>query len=277
MVRALRHSDGKLGVFNGGLEGDALTLDRLLGLTDPTTLPPISAPYTGFQKISTGATSILMDCGKPGGPGISHHAGTLSFEVCVKQYRMIVNCGAHVGPSDPWRTALAATAAHSTLTINDTSSAAFDLDGRLRRGPGDVTCVREDGEHGTLIEARHDGYDGTFGLIHQRSLFLSPTGSDICGEDRIIGTGGEYATVRFHLHPDVHVSLLGGGNSALLRIGTKIKQTWRFKASVGDIKLEESIYLGRIGHHRRTEQIIITAPLSGNGTLIKWSLTQEGK
>jgi len=276
MLRALRHSDGGLALFNGGLEGNAQDLDRLLGLTDPTTTPPLSAPYTGFQKLSADSTSILMDCGKPGGPGLNHHAGTLSFEMCVGKKRLIVNCGARTGRSDPWRTALAATAAHSVLTVNDTSSAAFALDGNLRRGPEKVTCERQDNEHGTLIEASHDGYVNTFGLVHHRSLFLDPTGGDVRGEDRLVGTGGEYLTIRFHLHPDVHVSLLGGGTSALLRLDNKRKETWRLRISTGAISLEESAYLGHNGEHRRTEQIVISHPLSGNGALLKWSLSREG-
>lgn len=276
MLRALRHSDGGLALFNGGLEGNAHDLDRLLGLTDPTTTPPLSAPYAGFQKLSADSTSILMDCGKPGGPGNRHHAGTLSFEMCVGKNRLIVNCGARSSPTDPWRVALAATAAHSTLTVNDTSSAAFALDGTLRRGPQDVKCDRKDSEHGTLIETRHDGYVNTFGLTHHRSLFLSPTGGDVRGEDRLVGTGGEYATIRFHLHPNVHTSLLGENHGALLRLDTKNKETWRLRSSNGQVKLEESIYLGHSGEHRRAEQIVITIPLSGNGALIKWSLNREG-
>jgi uncharacterized heparinase superfamily protein len=276
MLRALRHSDGGLAVFNGGLEGNPQHLDRLLGLTDPTTTPPLSAPYAGFQKLSADLTTIVMDCGKPGGPGLNHHAGTLSFEMCVGKKRLIVNCGARCGRTDPWRTALAATAAHSTLTVNDTSSAAFAMDGTLRRGPEKVTCVRHDSDQGTLVEASHDGYVNAFGLVHHRSLFLDPIGTDVRGEDRLVGSGGEYLTLRFHLHPDVHVSLLGGGTGALLRLDTKNKETWRLRTSNGTISLEESLYLGQEGKHRRSEQIVISNPLSGNGALIKWSLSREG-
>lgn len=277
MLRALRHPDGKLPLFNGGLENDAEFLDGLLGLTDPSTTSPDSAPYAGFQKLSADSTSILMDCGKPGGPGHGHHAGTLSFEMCVGKNRLIVNCGSRSGAADPWRTALAATAAHATLSVNDTSSAAFAIDGSLRRGPQSVTCDRQSSDQGTLIEASHDGYVNTFGLVHHRSLYLNPTGDDVRGEDRLVGSGGEYATVRFHLHPDVHVSLLGNNNGALLRLDTKNKDTWRLRTSLGEVKLEESVYLGRSGEHRRCEQIVISTPLSGNGALIKWSLCREGR
>ncbi len=276
MLRALRHADGGLGVFNGGLEASPAWLDQLLGQTDPTTTPPLSAPYAGFQRLGAGNVAVIMDCGQPGTAGRYHHAGTLSFELSVGKNRVIVNCGARTGDLDPWRTALAATAAHSTLTVNDTSSAAFAPDGRLRRGPDSVTCDRQDTDDGTIIEASHDGYMNPFGLTHHRALFISPTGDQLRGEDRLIGTGGEYFTVRFHLHPGVTTSLLGGGTDALLRFGTKNKETWRLRISNGEMALEDSIYLGRAGESRRMDQIVISGPLSGNGALIKWALSREG-
>jgi len=275
MLRTLRHPDGALALFNGGQEGKAADLDLLLGQTDPTTSSPVSAPYAGFQRLNAGSTVILMDCGQPGGPGHNHHAGTLSFELSFGRKRLIVNCGARSGKNDPWRTALAATAAHSTLTVNDTSSAAFALDGTMRRGPVDVTCKRQDSEIGTLVETSHSGYVNTFGLTHHRALFMDATGEDIRGEDRLTGTGGEYASIRFHLHPDVQASLVGNNNGVLLRFDSKSKQVWRFKSSLGDVTLEESIYMGRVGEHRRCEQIVVSVPLSGNGALIQWSLQQS--
>ena len=274
MLRQLRHPDGGLALFNGGQEGDAAALDLILAQTDPSAQAPGRAPYAGFQRLGAGNLAIIMDCGKPDGPGDHHHAGTLSFEMSVGAQRMIVNCGARTGEADPWRTALAATAAHSTLTVNDTSSAAFESDGSLHRGPDHVNCTRTDSGEGVLVEASHDGYANAFGITHHRALFVGPAGDDLRGEDRITGTGGEYFTIRFHLHPGIKASVLGDGAGALLRFGTRHKETWRLRTSAGDVKLEDSVYLGRCGEHRRTEQIIITGPLTGNGALIKWALTR---
>jgi len=278
MLRQLRHPDGGLALFNGGQEGDPAALDLLLSHTDASTQAPGRAPYAGFQHLGAGSVNVIMDCGAPGGdhgaPGHRHHAGTLSFEMSIGAQRLIVNCGARQGAADPWRTALAATAAHSTLTVNDTSSAAFSLDGALHRGPEQVPCKRTDSDDGTLVEASHDGYLNAFGLIHHRALFVGPGGDDLRGEDRLTGTGGEYFTIRFHLHPNVKASLLGEGAGALLRFGTRHKETWRLRTSAGEVKLEDSIYLGRGTEHRRSEQIVITGPLTGNGAFIKWALTR---
>jgi len=167
---------------------------------------------------------------------------------------------------------LAATAAHSTLTVNDTSLASFALDGALRSGPEHVTCTRKDLDEGTLIEASHDGYMPPFGLIHQRALFIASHGTDVRGEDRLVGTSGNQYTLRFHLHPNVKASLLGDGHGVLLRVGGK--EVWRFRTSADQMALGSSVYLGHKGEHLRTEQIVISGPLSGNGALIKWALSR---
>lgn len=273
MIRTLRHPDGGLAVFNGGWEHRAPWIDLLLAQTDSTAKPPQNAPHTGFQHLSAGPVHVIMDCGQPTAVGHHQHAGTLGFEMSSGKHRLIVNCGGRNEPRDPWRTALAATAAHSTLSVNDTSSAAFTLDGRLASGPQNVQCARHDVDQGVLIEANHDGYADNFGLTHHRALFLAAHGTDLRGEDRLVGTGGARFTIRFHLHPKVKASLLGDGHGILLRLSGN--DVWRFRTSADDIKLEESVYLGHGADVRRTEQIVISGPLSGNGALVKWALSRD--
>jgi len=274
MLRALRHNDGGLTLFNGGLENDPAWLDLLLAQTASTAKAPQNAPHAGFQRLNAGAVHVIMDCGQPTSIGHAQHAGTLSFELSVGKHRLFVNCGARKVRSDPWCTALASTAAHSTLTVNDTSSSMFDLNGELRSGPEQVTCTRQDIEEGTLVEASHDGYMSAFGLVHHRALFVASHGTNIRGEDRLVGTGGTHFTLRFHLHPKVKASLLGDGHGVLLRLPGK--DVWRLRTSTDTVTLENSVYVGNAGEHRRTEQIVISGPLSGNGALIKWALAQDG-
>lgn len=274
MLRMLRHPDGGLALFNGAGVGDNGFLDNLLLQSGSTAAMPMSAPYSGFERLSSGATHIIMDTGVPGGPGFKHHAGTLSFEMSSSGQRMIVNCGDRDEIDEPWHSALAATAAHSTLVVNDTSSSAERYGTGKRRGPFNVTCKRgEQEDHGIVVEASHDGYANIFGLVHHRAIFLAAGGGDVRGEDRLVGTGGEQFTIRFHLHPRAHASLLSGGTGVLIKLGKK--ELWRFHASLGEITLEESIYAAKPGMPKHSEQIVITGPLSGNGVLVKWAFSLE--
>ncbi|MCW8916846.1 MAG: heparinase II/III family protein [Magnetovibrio sp.] len=275
MVRALRYPDGGLAVFNGGLENDPIWLDQLLAHTETTSKAPQSAPHTGFQRLQAGDIHLVMDCHKPTPAGHLQHAGTLGFELSIGKQRLFVNCGARKGQNDPWRTALAATAAHTCLSVNDSSSATFKLDGTLLHGPQTTTCERQDIDQGALVEASHDGYLDTFALTHHRAIFVASHGIDVRGEDRLIGTGGNYFALRFHLHPKIKASLLGDSQGVMLRLPNN--DVWWMRSSIADIKLESSVYLGTYGKAQRTEQIVISGPLSGNGALIKWALTRKNE
>ena len=106
------------------------------------------------------------------------------------------------------------------------------------------------------------------GIIHYRKFFLDISGEDFRGEDIIQGSGGKIFTARFHLHPNVDSSQVHGGNSILLRPGKG--SGWQFHAIGGSINLEESVYLNGQSRPRRCEQIVISGPLTGNVTHIKW-------
>ena len=61
------------------------------------------------------------------------HAGCLSFELSARQQRIVVNCGLPATSRETWRQVARATAAHSTVTFNDTSSCRFLESGPFKR------------------------------------------------------------------------------------------------------------------------------------------------
>lgn len=282
-LRFYRHGDGGLALFNGGQEGDAALVDAVLAQADARGRPLRSAPHVGFERLLTGRTLVLMDTGGPPPPHLDAqaHAGTLSFEMSVGRERLIVNCGAHPSPTGPWRCGLAATAAHSTLTVAETNSAEVLEEGGLGRRPRQVTRERLEADGATLVEASHDGYLRNYGLVHRRRLYLSETGEDLRGEDTLepatdAAVPGREFTIRFHLHPSVQVSLIQNGAAALLRLPSG--QGWRLRAAGGVLELAESIYLGQGEEPRRSQQIVITgATADQGGAVVKWALRREKK
>jgi len=82
-----------------------------------------------------------------------------------------------------------------------------------------------------LVEGAHNGYLTTFGLIHNRVIFLSADGSKSCGEDKLIGKSHQGALIHFHLHPSVQASLIEAGTSVLLKFGKF--SGWIYRASTG--------------------------------------------
>ena len=127
----------------------------------------------------------------------------------------------------------ARTAAHSTATLNEESSAYFAKAQVFRHvlgglpmigGPARVSVTREQDFDAITLRATHDGYANRYGLLHERTIALAADGTHFEGEDlflaadggaQILGTQDRYA-VRFHLHPSVKASRLTDGHGVLL-------------------------------------------------------------
>lgn len=266
MLRALRHGDGGLALFNGGLKEERSLIDTVLADTGVRGKALTSAPHSGFQRLAAGRTVIIADTGKP--ISTSAHAGTLSFEMSIGKDRLVVNCGSVSSEGENWLAAVRATVAHSTLSVDGRDSMECDHDGHVTYAPKNVECTRREADGAVWLDAFHDGYTKSVGILHRRKFFLDASGEDFRGEDQIEGSGGKTFAVRFHLHPGVHASHVQGRSAILLKLAGGAG--WQFQASGGNLALEESVYLSGNGEPRRCEQIVIAGPLHGDGAQIKW-------
>lgn len=275
-LRFFRHGDGGLALFNGAQEEEPVLIDTVLGQADARGRPLKSCPHIGFERLTAGRTCILMDTGYPPAPGVDEHAhaGTLSFEMSVGRERLITNCGAHPGDQGPWRAALAATAAHSTLVLADTNSSGVEPEGGLSRRPGRVECQRSEANGGVLVEAVHDGYRPGLGTIHRRRLYLAETGEDLRGQDVLNGPAGHGFAIRFHLHPGVSAAWVEGEAGLMLRLPSGA--LWRLRAAGAEMALEESIYLGHGAEPVPSLQLVLRGVTQAGETLVKWGLRREG-
>lgn len=290
MVRFFRHGDGALALFNGGLECDPRMIAGLLARDEVRGQPFGYARHSGYQRIAAGRALVAMDCGAPPpGPfSTEAHAGCLAFEFSTSTHRIVVNCGAAKDArQSKWDNALRVTAAHSTLTLADTSQSAIITTGWARDllGPrlsGGVTAVetsRVETSQGWTLTAAHDGYLPTFGIQHERQLTLSVQGTALTGIDRLVpkgrprGPGGGLPfVIRFHIHPDVRMSASQGGD-ILLKLPNG--EGWRFRAQAA-IATEESVYLGT-ETLRRTEQLVLSGTVKDTPVEIGWVFEQIGR
>jgi len=281
MVRFFRHADGGFAFFNGAQEEETWRIDMLLAQADARGKAPQQAPHSGFQRLQANRTLVLVDVGPPPSAGLDYtaHAGTLSFELSHGKDRIIVNCGAHVGSHPTWRDVLRATAAHTTITVDDKNSSELLPDGGIGRRPVGVPWRREQQDGSVWLEASHDGYADTARLVHRRKLFLAASGEDLRGEDNLLPLGGailahDYA-LRFHLHPSVRASITHDRQTVLL--APPSGPGWRLRAAGGQMELAESVYLGSGGEVKRTQQVVVTGLLERDGAVIKWAIRREAK
>ena len=272
-LRAMRHGDGALGLFNGSREDWPNLIDLVLSQAGRAPRGAKSLGEGGFQRLVAGRSVVLVDAGPPAPPGADRlaHAGTLSFEFSLGRERLIVNCGAAPAADSEWRDALRATAAHSTLTIADVSSSELTEAG-LGRRPVVVEAQRQEANGAHWLELSHDGWGKPFGAVHRRRLYLAESGEDLRGEDSIEAEEPQPFTLRFHLHPNVTASLQQDGEAALLRLQSG--QGWRLRADGATLSIEDSVYLGGT-EARRAEQIVLTGDADGPQQ-VKWAITRMG-
>lgn len=285
-LAAMRHGDGALALFHGGIEEDAAFCDVVLALAGVGAALP--ARFSGgYQRAVRGDAVLIFDAALPPSRGHDRgaHAGTLAFEFGAGGARLVVNCGASRIADPKWRDAGRVTAAHSTLVLDDRNSTKIISGDGLRSGPTAVTCDRQDDASASWLAATHDGYVRRFGLLHRRRLFLAQDGGDLRGEDRLEPPPGQRVprrargrafAIRFHLHPAVTVGeparhLTGG---TVIPFGTAASGAWQLAADGAyTAVVEESFYLGDGATPRRAKQLVITGLVDGEtGADARWAI-----
>jgi uncharacterized heparinase superfamily protein len=273
MLRFFRHADGVFAHFNGMGPTSPDLIATILAYDDARGSAPTNAPHSGYQRIETKNLLVLMDTGAPPPFAVSQeaHAGCLSFELSSQQQRIVINCGLPAINRETWRQVARATAAHSTVVLNDTSSCRFLETGTFKRligtpimsGPKNVPVAREEANGAIVVRASHDGYADRFDMMHQRALMLAIDEHRLDGEDLFVPAGNagrrtaandEFA-IRFHLHPAVKANRLTDGKGVMLMLPNK--EVWSFDAYENQVEIEESVYLSGNDGPRRTIQIVI--------------------
>jgi uncharacterized heparinase superfamily protein len=271
-LRFFRHGDGHLAMFHGA-GGNSTDLAAAILRHDQSGAKPMThAPHSGYQRLSQGATVVIADTGLPpsGINADNAHASCLAFELSNGPQRIVVNSGIDRLNRESYRDLARMTAAHSTLVLENSSSARFARFGRQPRGnfrtvsgPGKVEIERKDNEVGQAFTARHDGYVRQFGVLHERALLLTDDGTRLEGRDRLIavnrrqpsGGASHHFDIRFHLHPAVHCVSQQANSVRLESDGGDI---WDFEADTGTVTVEESINFAGVAGPLRTQQIVIS-------------------
>ncbi len=284
---ALLHGDGALGSWQGAGALPATRIEALVKASGVRTRPLRDARQWGYQRVSAGKSILHMDTAPP---PLARHAregcaSTLGFEFSHGADRLIVNCGgaAMAGGLIPLRLAqgLRATAAHSTLAIDDFNSTAVLINGKLGTGVSEVevdrrTLSSDKGGGSTRIEASHNGYVSRYGLTHRRILILRDDGSELRGEDLLVPTGRKgkrgmiAVALRFHLGP--HIELAQGEDGLGVTLALPDGSLWQFRSGRDPVTVEESLWADGLGRPVGTRQLVVAAKIPRSGETFSWLL-----
>ncbi|MBZ0217654.1 MAG: heparinase II/III family protein, partial [Fimbriimonadaceae bacterium] len=236
---------------------------------DDTFGKPIgNATHSGYQRLQAEHSVVIVDAGGPPPPIVSSraHAGCLSFEISSGIDRIITNCGRPLIDNADWQRAARTTAAHSTVSIEDTSSCVFSENERLQRlagtliidGPRHVAVQRTEKDDEIMLDMSHDGYNAQFGTVHERLMSLSKSGKTLKGRENFISGRSKQNpsfAVRFHIHPDVKIAPVQNGAAMLLTLPHG--EIWAFTSEGAEITLEESVFLSGPHGARPSNQIVL--------------------
>lgn len=283
-LRFFRHQDGDLALFNGAT---ATLADELMSVLryDETAGQPFKAlPQTRYHRLAAGKTVAIVDTGwsTPGDISRNAHAGCLSFEMSSGRHRFIVNSGSPKFAGQRYVQTARATAAHSTVTLNDTSSSRISQSPFLGHVMTDIVSPvkverveTEDGRDS--LKAMHDGYLRSFGVLHERELTLNAAGSILTGRDRLLVQnaikGGEKITAvaRFHVHPSINLQQTEQESVVLM---APDGETWLFSAPGNEVLISEDVFFADPSGVCTSDQIEINFSVSDKPE-IRWFLSRR--
>lgn len=283
MLRFLTDSGGALARFHGARPVARRILDALSAFDDAKGTASDNARYSGYQRLAAGEGVALLDTGLAPPPAFAQKAcaSPLALEFSHGGEPIVTSCGA-LGEARPeWNAAARATAAQSTLTLEERNAGRIlslwplkpVLGPVLFAGAANVELTRE----GDTVTASHDAWLPHYGVLHERTVSLSPDGLWLEGTDRIVGQdklAGTPFTVRFHLWPGIRVRLGRTKRSAMLRLpGGAI---FIFGLDEGPVlTLEDTVVLTEPHTIRRAIQIVIAGNTLTDDT-IRWHIARHG-
>jgi uncharacterized heparinase superfamily protein len=215
-LRIVSHPDGRIALFNDAAFDGCHSVSQLEAYADrlcaPRT-PPVATglvtlEYSGYSRLSMGPWVVIADAAPVGPdhlPGHAH-ADTLTFELSVAGYRVVVNSGTSTYEPNRSRFEERRTRAHNTIVVDEQDSS--DTWGAFRVGRRARVFGVETAQSGEAcsVRASHDGYVGVCGVTHTRCWTLSSGVLEILDELR--GEGEHRLDWYLHLHPEVSISVL---------------------------------------------------------------------
>ena len=296
LLRFLRHGDGGLAAFNGGLtpfaHGVCLgvtadAVDSVLTLTDAeTTRPPQRAPDSGYERCASRNSIILINTFPS--PDISYPSNEayrepgidmLNFEWSFGRYRFINNGDAVVQ-----------FASGSELNL--------EKDWLTKLDPKHLNLLikrhNKEGHNYIVFDSKYQGNKTPFHW--QRHIYLSPKGGELRGHDTFRMQHDATIGVRFEINPQFLIEGEGGKIYLTLQPDTYMRQGKKNEKSYEQLqpKLKEKEKKSKtieperwFFHSMGSDDVITTSANEENRTLLlikqceanrtytfKWSFSQ---
>ena len=278
----LRFSNGDLPLFNGA---NHINTEKFYEFLESRgyEFEGMENIFCGYAKIKSKKIELFMDANNPSSMlhSRNYQAGPLSFELASNGIKFICNSGSGKNLGEELSYLSSSTAAHSTVTINDTSSCIFQKNALIRKYFGNSLIekhnivkkeFKNDKEFIQCIVA-HDGYEKRFKILHERQITLFKLKNHIEGIDSLKCKNLENKnlsfSVRFHIHPDIRITKTMGND---ILLSSNEGEGWIFRSPQIPTKIEKNLYFGNPDNIRESSFILLEGNIENENTNIIWHL-----
>ena len=278
----LRFSNGDLPLFNGA---NHINTEKFYEFLESRgyEFENMENIFCGYAKIKSKKIELFIDANNPSSMlhSRNYQAGPLSFELASNGINFICNSGSGKNLGEELSYLSSSTAAHSTVTINDTSSCIFQKNALIRKYFGNSLIekhnitkkeFKNDKEFIQCIIA-HDGYEKRFKILHERQITLFKSKNHIEGIDSLKCKSLENKnltfSVRFHIHPDIRITKTMGND---ILLSSSEGEGWIFRSPQIPTKIEKNLYFGNPDNIKESSFILLEGNIENENTNIIWHL-----
>ena len=278
----LRFSNGDLPLFNGA---NQINTERFYEYLESRgyEFENMENIFCGYAKIKSKKIEIFMDANNPSSMlhSRNYQAGSLSFELSSNGEKFICNSGSAKNLGEELSYLSSSTAAHSTVTINDTSSCIFQKNKMIRKYFGNSLIEKHDifkkefknDKEFIRCTIGHNGYEKRFKLLHERQITLFKNKSHVEGIDNLKCKNLENKnltySVRFHIHPDIRITKTMGND---ILLSSNNGEGWIFRSPQIPTKIEKNLYFGNPNIIKESSFILLEGNIENENTNIIWHL-----
>ena len=265
--RFFLHKDISLANFNGADNVNQKEIKNLMAEIPKFKKNPRELTESGFQRVDTKDTTLIVDCGVPKNYDATYkaHSCSTTFELSYKKNKIIINSFPGLEKKINRKTA-----AHSTLTLNNTNAYKVLKNEHLSRVPDKMNVKRIERYGANVIEIENYGYKNQYDAIHKRLIYIDNKGLDIRGEDNIYCPMEISFDIRFFLDLNLKTLITNNGKNIVLRLPNG--SGWKFSSSLEKLDIVSNRNININNQPITNEHIHLTGKIKELITVIKWSL-----
>ena len=264
--RFFLHKDNSVANFNGTTNINQKEIKNIISVIPKPLKSTRELTNSGFQRVDTKDTILIIDCGVPINYDATYkaHSCSATFELSYKKNRIVINS----------LTALdeklnKTTAAHSTLTLNNTNSYKILKNKHLSRVPSKLKVKRVERYGANVIEIVNYGYKNQYDAIHKRLIYVDKKGTDIRGEDNIYCPIKINFDIRFYLDQNLKAVISNNGRNIILKLANG--DGWKFSCSLKKLDIVSYRNININNQSITNEHIHLTGKTKELITVVRWS------